>query len=140
VSRASARIRDEPAPEWVELANGIHTRRMVEGNGASIVLYRLDPGRRFAPHDHPFSELSVVLAGRGRTRIGNEERRLREGDSIYIPGGTPHDFAAEGNEPVVMLNVIVPPLPNVAGPPPSVVLGLARKAIGTEPPSGTLPV
>ncbi|HKN07575.1 MAG TPA: cupin domain-containing protein [Thermoplasmata archaeon] len=100
---------------------------MVEGNGSSIILYRLEPGRRFEDHDHPFPELGVVLAGRGRMRIGEEERALREGDAVYVPGGIRHGFRVDGGTPVVMMNVTVPVLPDLAGPPFSEVVRLAEK-------------
>ena len=47
VKRGSPRIRDERSSGWVTLADGVRLRPMVEGNGSSIILYQLEPGRRF---------------------------------------------------------------------------------------------
>lgn len=104
---------------------------MVEADGSSIILYRLDPGRRFARHEHPFHELGVVLAGQGRLLIAEEGRRVGEGDSFYIPGGTPHGFEVDADNPVVLMNVTVPlPSDHLKGPLASEVLDVARKVAG----------
>jgi len=132
VKREPSRIRDERSAGWVSLADGIRLRPMVEGNGSSIILYRLEPGRRFERHDHPFPELSVILVGRGRMVIGEEERALREGDAVYVPGGVRHGFEVDGKTPVVMMNVTVPVLPDLAGPAFSEVVRLAEKVARSE--------
>jgi len=80
---------------------------MVEANGTTLAMYQIPPGIHFATHAHPFAELGVVLRGAGRCRLGGQVRRLRAGDSFYIPAGVSHDFTAEKGEPVVMLNVTV---------------------------------
>jgi unsaturated pyranuronate lyase len=129
VGESSSRVRYKAAPEWEALADGIHARRMVEGNGTSIILYRLDSGRRFERHDHPFPELGVVLAGQGRVLIEDEARTLRAGDSFFIPGGTPHGFEVDAEGPVVLMNVTVPLLPDLPGPPATEVLHLAKEVV-----------
>ncbi len=133
MKRAPSRIRDERSAGWVTLTDGVRLRPMVEGNGSSIILYRIEPGRRFESHDHPFPELGVVLVGRGRMRIGDEDRFLREGDAVYVPGGTPHGFEVQGSTPVVMMNVTVPVLPDLAGPAFSEVVKLAEKVARSDP-------
>lgn len=126
--RDGARIRDEPAPEWWTIANGIRIRRMVEGNGCSIVLYRLDSGRRFDQHEHPFAEFVVVLAGSGRALVGEEDRALQAGDSIFVPGGTPHGFEVDSGSEVVLMDVAVPALPDLTESP---TVELIRSAVET---------
>ena len=46
--KPSLGVQDVPASEWVDLGGGIRARTMVEGNGAAIILYRMDPGRKFS--------------------------------------------------------------------------------------------
>lgn len=128
-----ARVRSEPPPGWITLASGIHVRKMVEGNATAIDLYQMEPGGRFEPHRHHYAELGVVLSGRGTLRIGGEDRLLREGDSFYIPGDIPHGFVVESARPVVLLNVTVPKLPDVAGPTASEVLRVAAEAARSGP-------
>ena len=133
VEPPSSRVRDQPAPEWLALAKGIYIRRMVEGNGCSISLYRIDPGHRFARHDHAFPELGVILIGRCRFAIGEEERAMREGDAYYIPGGTPHGLSVPVGVPVVLMNVTAPLPPDVSGPTFDEVLEQAMRVAVRDP-------
>lgn len=126
---SSSRVRYKPAPDWEALGDGIHARRMVEGNGASIILYRLDGGRKFERHAHPFPELGVVLAGQGRVVIDDETRALRAGDSYFIPGSVPHGFEVDGADSVVLMNVTVPVPPDLPGPPATEVLQQAKEIV-----------
>ncbi len=42
-------------------------------------------------HHHAMhSETVLILAGKGRMQLGEEERSVRKGDVIFIPQGTPH--------------------------------------------------
>lgn len=101
-------VREEAAPKWVATAPGLQMRPMVEGSGAAIILYRVEPGMSFEFHSHEFAELGVVLAGGGEFRFGEERRPLREGDSYYIPAGTPHSFSVPaGGATAVLLDVSV---------------------------------
>lgn len=133
MARDDAWIRDERAPEWLAIASGIRIRRMVEGNGCSIILYRLDPGRRFVQHDHSFAEFMIVLAGSGRARVGDESRALQEGDSIFVPGGTPHGFEVDSKSEVVVMDVVVPALPELTEPPTAEVIRKAFETARSEP-------
>lgn len=125
----SPRIRESPVSEWVALSSGIRARIMVEGNGSSIILYRLDAGSRFERHSHPFPELGVVLMGRGFALIGDEKRAVREGDAYFFPGGSLHGFEVDEGEPVVLLNVTVPLTPELEGPPSAEVLQIAKELV-----------
>jgi quercetin dioxygenase-like cupin family protein len=129
LERSPSRVRYDPAPVWIALSDGIHVRRMVDGNGCEINLYQLAKGRRFDSHHHPFAELGVMLSGRGTLLIETEERPLQEGDSFYIPGDTPHGFAVGGTRPAVLLNVTVPQLVTEGAPSPSAVVRPAALAL-----------
>jgi len=122
-------VSERPAPEWAALSNGVHVRSMIEGNGVSILLYRIEPGHRFARHQHPYPELGVVLVGRGRALFGDEERTLREADSYYFPAGMPHSFTAEGEGPTVVMGVTIPLPPGIPGPLGSDVIQRAKKLV-----------
>jgi quercetin dioxygenase-like cupin family protein len=93
---------------WVKVGPGVEMRGLVEGEGTALVLYRIDPGVRFAPHSHRFPEYGTIIVGRGRFLLGGKLREVREGDSYYIPSGLEHGFESTGRDgPVVMLHVAV---------------------------------
>lgn len=62
-------------------------------------------------HLHPAQdERFTVLAGSVVTRIGDEERVLREGDVVEIPAGTPHVFGGNPEEAGTVRWEVRPPL------------------------------
>ena len=124
--KPSLGVQDVPASEWVDLGGGIRARTMVEGNGAAIILYRMDPGRKFSRHRHPFSELAVVLIGRGHLLVGDERRSIREGDSFFFPGDVLHGIEVDESGPLVSINVTLPLLTELSGPRSTEVLELAK--------------
>ena len=101
-------IRDEPPSAWVEVSPQVRLRRMIEADGTAVIMYRINPGTRFAVHSHRVAELGVMLSGRGQATIGGESRMLEPGASFYIPPGVPHEFIADRSGPVLMLNITVP--------------------------------
>jgi len=127
---------------WIRLGPGVEIRGLVEGEGTALVLYRIEPGVRFAPHSHRFPEYGTIIVGRGRLLLGGKPREVREGDSYYIPSGLEHGFEATGRDgPVVMLHVAVglatplrvPMLRHLEGNSRSLIRRLAEPA--TEPPA-----
>ena len=81
---------------------------MVEGAGAAVVLYHLEPGTSFEAHTHTFAELVVLLSGECRFTIADQERTLHEGDSLFLPPGTLHGVTVPRDRgPAVTLDVTV---------------------------------
>ncbi len=110
-------------------------RRMVEGNGTTIILYRLDPGSKFDLHTHEFSELGVLLSGEGYFLLEDERRLVRGGDSFFIPPHTPHGFEVpSGTTPVVMMNVSVRVPSDVSASATTAVVRSAADANPAPPP------
>jgi len=103
-----ARAKRATRGNWVKVGPGVEMRGLVEGEGTALVLYRIDPGIRFAPHSHRFPEYGTIIVGRGRLLLGGKPREVREGDSYYIPSGLEHGFESTSRDgPVVMLHVAV---------------------------------
>jgi mannose-6-phosphate isomerase-like protein (cupin superfamily) len=67
-------------------------------------------GGATAAHYHPRAEeLYFFTGGRGRLRIGDEERDVRVGDCAVIPPGAEHKLVNTGDEPLVLLCCCSPP-------------------------------
>ncbi len=45
-------------------------------------------------HRHRQAEIVHVLDGRGEAQVGDQTFRLEKGDTVFVPGNTPHEFAA----------------------------------------------
>jgi quercetin dioxygenase-like cupin family protein len=56
---------------------------------------RMDAGAATPPHQHDYEEVVVVLSGRGRARIGDEEVRFAAGDTLILPAGKVHQIFSE---------------------------------------------
>jgi mannose-6-phosphate isomerase-like protein (cupin superfamily) len=57
---------------------------------------------------HVAEELYFFTAGRGRLRIGGEERDVAPGDCAVIPPGAEHKLTNTGDEPLVLLCCCAP--------------------------------
>ena len=78
-------------------------------NQCSLAEETLPPGRSVTPHHHEvLEEVYYLLSGRGRMRIGEEEREVGAGDAIYIPRGARHTLSNTGEEPMRILLVCGP--------------------------------
>lgn len=61
-------------------------------------------------HYHVLSEeLYYLTAGRGRLRVGDEQRDVRAGECIVIPPGAVHKLTNTGDEPLQLLCCCAPP-------------------------------
>lgn len=61
------------------------------------------------PLSHSGEECMVVLQGEMLIQIGEEEYRLRKGDSIYYYSAIPHKITSIGDEVLVFISAITPP-------------------------------
>ena len=75
----------------------------------SLAEARLPPGAATRPHYHAATEeIYYVLSGRGRMRIGDQERLVGPGDAIAIPPGSVHTICNIGSETLKFLCCCAP--------------------------------
>lgn len=86
----------------VDPAVGIAIVQGVAEPGVSIGLAVVQTSIR--PHYQKVSdEIYFILRGQGEITIGNETRKLKEGDTVAIPKGQIHGFVNTGNEPCLVI-------------------------------------
>ena len=74
----------------------------------SVIEQRAPQGSSPLLHLHRAQdEIFYVLAGEFRLRIGDQEKRLKAGDFVLIPKGTPHTFRVESLEEGHWLTITV---------------------------------
>jgi mannose-6-phosphate isomerase-like protein (cupin superfamily) len=56
----------------------------------TVTWVNVDPGSGQRPHSHAPEQVYVVVRGRGKMKVSDEERLVEEGDLIYIPPYTLH--------------------------------------------------
>ena len=72
------------------------------------------PGSGQRPHGHAPEQVYVVLRGRGRMRVGDEELVVGEGDLIHIPPGTLHGIENLADEVLTYVSAATPTIDWVA--------------------------
>ncbi|MBK1646009.1 cupin [Thiocapsa imhoffii] len=58
----------------------------------SCSVYHLPAGSRDMANAHEEDELYLVLGGRGRLRVGEDEHQVREGTLMYVRAACDHAF------------------------------------------------
>lgn len=98
---------DEIEYEAVSAAEGLHKGVLIaEDHGAptfAIRRFTLDPGARVPKHTNAVEHEQFVLAGEYTVGIGDEEYRVRPGDSLLIPADTVHWYRNESDDPGAFL-------------------------------------
>ena len=56
---------------------------------------RMDAGSATPPHQHDHEDVVVVLSGRGRARIADQEVAFEAGDTLVLPAGKVHQIFSE---------------------------------------------
>ena len=69
-----------------------------------VSLAQLQPTLSYKKHQHQdHEELYYIINRKGKIRIGEEERQIRDGDIIYIPERTEHTLTNNGEEMIEFL-------------------------------------
>ena len=110
MTRASATLHPwDDLPE--EKVTDAIARRFVSGKHMTLAHLRLDAGARVPMHEHDNEQLSWVLQGALRFRVGAEEETeeivVRSGEVLHLPGGGPH--SAEALDDTLAVDIFSPP-------------------------------
>lgn len=72
----------------------------------------LEPGKGHERHNHPNSEeVLYILDGEGHQTVGDEERDVSTGDTVYIPAGVEHSTINTAWKPLRVMALYGPPGP-----------------------------
>jgi mannose-6-phosphate isomerase-like protein (cupin superfamily) len=92
------------ATEWFEVlqtSRRSQTAMMTLAAGTST-------GRKAEAHKKS-DQVLLMLKGELVGKVGQEKVRLKKGDVLLIPAGTPHRFTNKASKPAVTFNVYAPP-------------------------------
>jgi len=95
------------AERWITMVAGIRRRTLAAGEHMMQMLVTLDAGSHLPEHQHPHEQLTHVLRGRLRLSIAGVAHEIGVGQSVCIPGGTPH--AADALEDTLVVDTFSPP-------------------------------
>jgi mannose-6-phosphate isomerase-like protein (cupin superfamily) len=107
---------------WLELAKDVEpgktlpagmSRRGIVLGDSMLALHEAFPDLKCNPHTHASSQMTYVLKGKLRMRIGDEERVLLPGEFAFVPSNVEHSIESL-DEYVVALDVFQPYRPDIA--------------------------
>ena len=81
-------------PDLVAAQNSMDVsyREFLRSDAMSCGLYHLPVGSKDMQGSHDDDEVYYVLQGRGRLRVGNEDRAVEPGDLMYVRAAAEHHF------------------------------------------------
>jgi quercetin dioxygenase-like cupin family protein len=92
---------------WIAMVPGIRRRTTAAGEHMMQMLVTLDAGSHLPEHQHPHEQVTYVLRGRLRFLVAGVAQELAAGQSLCLPGGTPH--AADALEDTLVVDTFSPP-------------------------------
>jgi quercetin dioxygenase-like cupin family protein len=91
---------------------GVCKRELIgEADGARqyrLRHFHVPVGGRTANERHPHDHGVVILSGRARVTLGDEQHEVGEGDVVYVDGNEQHCFETIGERPLQFLCVVPP--------------------------------
>ena len=91
----------------IEVFPGVRRRRLVATTQVYQMTVELSAGSSIPLHQHPQEQISHVVSGRVRFQVGEAVVEAGPGESLAIPGGTPH--AVLTLEPGLLVETFAPP-------------------------------
>jgi mannose-6-phosphate isomerase-like protein (cupin superfamily) len=77
-----------------------------------LALHEAFPNLKCEPHNHPSAQITYMLKGKLRMRIGTEERVISPGEFAYVPPNVEHGIESL-DEYVLALDIFCPPQPDI---------------------------
>ncbi|HTO55506.1 MAG TPA: cupin domain-containing protein [Myxococcota bacterium] len=98
------------ASAWAFSSEKLRKVGLFETERFFLDLYCLEPGQSQKPHAHAgCDKVYLVLEGRGRVRVGDEERPLAAGEAVLAGSGEVHGIENDSAARLVVLTWMSPP-------------------------------
>ena len=105
-TQLSALVTDWDKIESQTVGTGIK-RQMVVGQNIMVCRFTFDPFVVTPEHTHPHEQVTLVIKGRVRFMIADEERIVEPGDILHFPSNNRHG-ATMLDEEVVLIDIFSP--------------------------------
>ncbi len=94
-----------------EIKAGQKTTRQVlisseEGPNFAMRKFSIEPGGEMPMHTNSVEHEQLVLNGKAKVIIGDQEFEAKKNDVVFIPANVPHSYKTIGNEPFEFLCVV----------------------------------
>lgn len=89
-----------------EEVNPLTTRKYINGERITLAQFMFKRGAKVKRHAHTNEQFSIILTGRLRFRINNEEYIAETGDVVHVPSNMEHEV--EALEDSIVIDVYSP--------------------------------
>jgi quercetin dioxygenase-like cupin family protein len=80
---------------------------MIVGTNEMLVRWEFRKGAVAARHSHPHEQIVMMIEGKLRLTVGDDNTIMAPGDIVVIPPGVPHE--AQALEDTLVLDIFSPP-------------------------------
>ena len=87
-------------------AGGMHSKLYVSADGATISIQDGNVGKHMHPNTN---EIQFILEGTGTIWLGDKEVKVKPGDLVVIPKGTPHGGTKPDGRALKAIAIKTPP-------------------------------
>jgi mannose-6-phosphate isomerase-like protein (cupin superfamily) len=87
-------------------AGGMHSKMYVSADGATISIQDGNVGKHMHPNTN---EIQFILEGTGTIWLGDKEVKVKPGDLVVIPKGTPHGGTKPDGRALKAIAIKTPP-------------------------------
>ena len=80
------------------------------GEYSQLVIMTIPPEGEIGEEVHEgIDQILTFVSGTGEARVGNQKRKVQQGDLVVVPSGKKHNFVNTGPNPLVLYTVYSPP-------------------------------
>jgi quercetin dioxygenase-like cupin family protein len=91
-------IVDAPRRERPGLTSiGLLARGDVPDNALAVTWVDVAPGGKQPPHNHPETQVYIIIAGQGIMRVGEETKAVGAGELVHVPSNEFHGIENTGD-------------------------------------------
>jgi len=94
--------------DWVQTAEGIKRRIVIDGEKMMVVEVDFQPNAAGTLHNHVHEQVTHILRGQARFVIEGKETILNAGERIYVPSNLWHNAIAT-EQGCLLMDIFSPP-------------------------------
>lgn len=82
--------------------------KAITGDKLQLIHAEFEPAGEYEMHSHPHEQFGIMLQGRMRLIVGDEEKLVGPGDIWHVPPNVIHGGKLLGDAPVIFVDVFHP--------------------------------
>ena len=88
--------------------NSDFKRELITGNHSQLVVMSVPAGEEIGTEVHEVDQTLVFVRGEAEAILDGSSSRVDEGDLVFVPAGTRHNFRNVGNDDLKLYTIYAP--------------------------------